>query len=51
MDLAKALGWTHGIVTLYLRSLIASRTVAKEKTGPAVRYRVWHSRKVGITTN
>jgi hypothetical protein len=40
VDVAKGLGWSHGIVTIYLGSLIAKRVLLKRKKGPAVTYRV-----------
>jgi predicted transcriptional regulator len=38
VDVAKGLGWTHGIVTLYLRTLISKNLLSREKKGPAARY-------------
>jgi hypothetical protein len=39
VDVVKGLGWSHGIVTIYLRSLIAKGVLLKQKKGPAVSYR------------
>jgi hypothetical protein len=40
VDVVKGLGWSHGAVNVYLRSLIAKGALLKQRKGPAVRYRV-----------
>lgn len=40
VDVVRALGWTHGTVIRYLRSLYSGGYLEKKKTGPAARYTV-----------
>ena len=40
VDVVRGLGWSHGVVTLYLRALIAKGALLKQRKGPAVAYRI-----------